>query len=183
MSGYSRENKRQNEALQSILHGRTPEKRIFIAKEDLEFKKKLKQEKEEERKRIDEKLEITKEARVPWFCPECKKLMKRRLDDRMWYLYSHCLDCQVKVENKMRIDGTYDEWATKKVNQNKLAWIRDQKQQLKEFMEQKTPTFYNQVRPDGYSLDEEKWNADFDRVQGEAGDALKHLEKIEESLK
>ena len=48
---------------------------------------------------------------------------------------------------------------------------------------QKTPTFYNQVRPDGYSLDEEKWNADFDRVQKEAGDALKHLEKIEESLK
>ena len=89
---YSRENKRQNEALQTILHGETPEKRIFVAQEDLDFKKKLKLEKEEERNRIDEKLEITKEARVPWFCPECKKVMKRRLDDRMWYLYSHCLD-------------------------------------------------------------------------------------------
>ena len=101
MSGYSRENKRQNEALQTILRGGTPEKRIFVAQEDLDFKKKLKLEKEEEQKRIDDKLEITKEARVPWFCPECKKVMKRRLDDRMWYLYSHCLDCQINVENKM----------------------------------------------------------------------------------
>jgi len=65
--GYSRENQRQNTALQSILRGKTPEKRIFVANEDLEFKKKLKKEKEEERKRASEKLEITKEARVPWF--------------------------------------------------------------------------------------------------------------------
>ena len=33
---YSRENKRQNEALQTILHGETPEKRIFVHMEDLE---------------------------------------------------------------------------------------------------------------------------------------------------
>ena len=62
MAGYSRENKRQNEALQSILRGELPEKRIFIANEDLEFKKQLKKEKEEEKKRIDEKFEATKEA-------------------------------------------------------------------------------------------------------------------------
>ena len=143
----------------------------------------MKLERELEQERINEKLEVTKEARMPWFCPSCDKVMKATMDEKMWYLYQHCFDCQIKVENKMRINGTYDEWATKKVNRNKLAWIRDQKQQIKEFMEQKTPTFYNQVRPDGYSLDEEKWNADFDRVQKEAGDALKHLEKIEESLK
>ena len=47
MAGYSRENKRQNEALESILRGELPEKRIFIANEDLEFKKQLKKEKEE----------------------------------------------------------------------------------------------------------------------------------------
>ena len=41
--------------------------------------------------------------------------MKKRLDEKMWYLYSHCFDCQIKVENKLRIDGKFDEWATKKV--------------------------------------------------------------------
>ena len=37
--GYSRENKRQNEALQSILDGVAPEKRIMVAMEDLNDKK------------------------------------------------------------------------------------------------------------------------------------------------
>ena len=37
--GYSRENKRQNEALQTILDGGTPEKRIMVAMEDINEKK------------------------------------------------------------------------------------------------------------------------------------------------
>ena len=180
---YSRENKRQNEALQSILRGELPEKRIFIANEDLEFKKKLKKEKDEEQKRVTEKLEITKEARVPWFCPECDKIMKKRLDDRMWYLYGHCFGCQVKVENKMRIDGTYDEWATKKVIANKLSWIKEQKQGIEEFKNQKSPEFWQQFRPDGYSVDKEKWNTDMSQVQKVADEALDYLQKIEDSLK
>ncbi len=183
MSGYSRENKRQNEALQTILRGGTPEKRIFVANEDLEFKKQIKLEREEEQKRIEEKLEVTKEARVPWFCPECNKVMKKRLDDRMWYLYNHCLDCQVKVENKMRIDGTYDEWAIKKVIANKLAWVREQKQSIEEFKKQDSVEFWQQIRPDGYSVDKEKWQMDIEEIKKQADEALEHLQKIEDSLK
>ena len=180
--GYSRENKRQNAALQSILHGETPERRIFVANEDLEFKKKLNKEKEEEKKRIDEKFEATKEARVPWFCPECTRVMKKRLDDRMWYLYGHCFDCQVRVENKLRIEGTYDEWAEKKIIANKLAWLKDQKQSIEEFKKQDKVEFWEQIRPDGYSVDKETWNADFDKVKKEADEALEYLQKIEDSL-
>ena len=54
--------------------------------------------------------------------------MKRRLDERMWYLYTHCFNCQIEAENKLRISGEYDEWATKKVIANKLSWIKEQKQ-------------------------------------------------------
>ena len=78
MAGYSRENERQNKALKSILRGETPEKRVFVAQEDLEFKKKAKEEAKKEQQRIDERLEITKEVRVPWFCPDCKKVMKKQ---------------------------------------------------------------------------------------------------------
>ena len=183
MSGYSRENKRQNEALQTILRGGTPEKRIFVANEDLEFKKQIKLEREEEQKRIEEKLEVTKEARVPWFCPECDKVMKKRLDDRMWYLYGHCFECQIKVENKMRIDGTYNKWEEQKVIANKLAWITEQKQVIKEFKKQKSPEFWQQFRPDGYSVDKEKWQMDIEEIKKQADEALEHLQKIEDSLK
>ena len=180
--GYSRENSRQNQALQSILDGGTPDKRIFITKEDKEFKEKMRLEREAERKRVDEKFEATKEARVPWFCPECTRIMKKRLDDRMWYLYGHCFECQVRVENKLRIEGTYDEWAEKKIIANKLAWLKDQKQSIEEFKKQDKVEFWEQIRPDGYSVDKETWNADFDKVKKEADEALEYLQKIEDSL-
>ena len=177
------ERQRHVKARQAILRGEAPEKRIFVAQEDLEFKKQLKKEKDEEQKRVNEKLEITKEARVPWFCPECDKIMKKRLDDRMWYLYGHCLDCQVKVENKMRIDGTYNRWSEQKVIANKLAWIKEQKQSIEEFKNQKAPEFFQQVRPDGYSVDKEKWNMNTDEIGKQADEALEYLQKIEDSLK
>ena len=180
--GYSRENSRQNQALQSILDGGTPDKRIFIAKEDKEFKEKMRLEREAERKRVDEKFEATKEARVPWFCPECTRIMKKRLDDRMWYLYGHCFDCQVRVENKLRIEGTYDEWAEKKIIANKLAWLKDQKQSIEEFKKQDKVEFWQQVRPDGYSVDKEKWQLDVKQIEEQADEALEYLQKIEDSL-
>ena len=89
----------------------------------------------------------------------------------------------MKVENKMRIDGTYDEWAEKKVIANKLAWIKEQKQQIKEFKKQNAPEYLQQFRPDGYSLDKEKWNMDMNELYKHADDALEHLQKLEDSLK
>ena len=181
MSEY-RERVRENNAMRAILRGDTPEKRIFVAQEDLEFKKKLQEEKDLERKRIDEKLEVTKEARMPWFCPNCDKVMKHRLDEKMWYLYNQCFDCQIKVENKMRINGTYDDWTEQKIIANKLAWIKEQKQSLKEFKKQEIPTFHNQVAADGYTLDKEQWQGNLEQLKKQADKALKHLEKIEDSL-
>ena len=120
---------------------------------------------------------------MPWFCPSCDKIMKRRLDEKMWYLYNHCFDCQIKIENKMRIAGTYDDWATKKVIANKLSWIQEQKQSIKEFMKQTAPEYLQQFRPDGFSVDAEKWNVNQDELRKHAEEALEHLQKIEDSLK
>ena len=180
--GYSRENSRQNQALQSILDGGTPDKRIFITKEDKEFKEKMRLEREAERKRVDEKFEATKEARMPWFCSNCKKIMKKRLDEKMWYLYQHCFECQIEVENKLRISGEYDKWSQQKIIANKLSWIQEQKQQLEEFKNQKEPEVYNQVNPDGHTLYKEKWNTNFEKLKEQTDEALKHLQKIEDSL-
>ena len=72
MAGYSRENKLKNEALQSILDGGVPEKRIFVAIEDIEEKKaKLKAEHDikvkENRKKIhDGTYEVKPWAGWPW---------------------------------------------------------------------------------------------------------------------
>jgi len=183
MAGYSRDIERQNKALSNILEGGTPEQRVFITKEDREFKKNIKEKKDADKKRIDAKFEATKDARMPWFCPSCDKVMKKRLDDKTWLMYNHCFNCQLQIEHKMRIDGTYDQWMDKKVLANKLAWIKDQKVLIEEFKNQKAPEFYQQFRPDGHSIDKEKWNIDTESFKNQAEEALEFLKKMEDSLK
>jgi len=76
--GYSRENKRQNDALQTILDGGMPEKRIMVAMEDSKEKKERQKQIAKEREQSSERSDALKSARTPWFCPECKKIMKKR---------------------------------------------------------------------------------------------------------
>ncbi len=171
----SRDSVRENKAMQSILRGETPEKRVMVgyqAKKDLN-----------QGDKIDKLSDIMKEARMPWFCPKCTKTMKKRLDDKMWLLHGHCFNCQVDIEHKLRLEGKFDEWATKKAIKNKQAWITEQREQLIAFKNQEAPEFHNQVSADGHSLDKEKWNIDFNKLKEQADEALEHLQKIEDSLK
>ena len=180
--GYSRENKRQNEALQTILDGGTPEKRIMVAMEDINEKKERQEQVTKEREESSKRSDALKAARTPWFCPKCDKVMKKNVDDKMWRLYNHCSDCQVQFENRLAIDGKYDEWVKNIERENKIAWIKDQKEQIKAFKEQKAPEFWEQFRPDGYSVDKEKWNMDMSILRKQADEALEYLQKIEDSL-
>ena len=174
MAGYSKENERQNKALKSILKGQAPEERVMVgyeAKKD-----------NTPGDKIDRLSEIMKEARMPWFCPKCDKVMKKRLDNKMWMYYGHCFDCQVEDENKKRIEGKFDEWAEEKVKNNKIVWIKEQRESIEEFKKQKSPSFLNAINPNGYSVEKEKWATDFIKIQEQADEALEYLDKLEESL-
>ena len=172
--GYSKDVERENKALQSILDGGTPEQRILIGYEGKKLKK---------GDNVSKLTNVMKEARMPWFCPKCDKIMKKRLDNKMWLVYNHCFDCQVDIEHKMRIEGTFNEWAQQKVIANKLSWIKDQKVLIEEFKTQKTPEFLQQINPDGHSVDKEKWDIDKDSIVKQADEALEFLQKMEDSLK
>ena len=176
MANYSKDMERQNKALKDLMSGKEYEK------EYVQVGYEGKQENLGGKTRKSELTDTMASVRMPWFCPNCEKVMKRRLDEKMWYLYEHCFDCQITEENKLRISGKYDAWAEKKVIANKLSWIRDQKQQLKEFKSQKAPDVYNQVNPDGHSIDKEKWSVDFEKLKKQATEALEHLQKVEDSL-
>ena len=83
--GYSKEAERQNEVLGSLLKGETPEKRVMVGYEGKP---------EEGGDKISHLSEVMKEARMPWFCPNCKKVMKQRLDNKFWMKFNHCFDRQ-----------------------------------------------------------------------------------------
>ena len=169
---YSKEAERQNKALGDVLAGRTPEKRVMVGYEG---------KKQESGDQISRLSDIMKDARMPMFCPECDKIMKKRLDDKFWRMLGHCFDCQVKIENKLRISGEYEEWAENKIRKNKIAFIKDQIQAISEWKDTKAPEWYNNVGVNYPMLEKEKWDVDMDKVQKEADEALeKYTEVLEE---
>ena len=108
--------------------------------------------------------------------------MKQKLDDKMWKLFGHCFDCQIKVENKLRIDGRYEEWAKEKIKKNKISFIKDSIQKIEEFRNQSAPEFFNQVGVNYPELEKEKWDIDMKKVHKEADEALKKYEEVLEQL-
>jgi len=103
----------------------------------------------------------------------------------MWRLYNHCFDCQLQIENRMRIDGTYDEWQEEKIRQNKISFIKEQIQAISEWKNLKAPEFYNQVGVNYPELEKEQWGGDMTQVNAMADEALEEyastLTKLEES--
>ena len=176
--GRSRESVRENKAMQSILRGETPEKRIFVSMADKPTKK-----------RGDIKSHLTDimaEARVPWFCPDCNKVMKRKLDDKMWRIYGHCFNCQITIENKLRITGEYDDWADKKILKNQKSYLLEQIQSISDWKDQDDITFLNQTNPDGSGVTKETWKVDKKKNMKIAKEAIDNLSelvsKIDEKL-
>ena len=169
---YSKEAERQNKALGDVLAGRSPEKRVMVGYEG---------KKQESGGLFSRLSDIMKDARMPMFCPECDKIMKKRLDDKFWRMLGHCFDCQVKIENKLRISGEYEEWAENKIRKNKIAFIKDQIQAISEWKDTKAPEWYNNVGVNYPMLEKEKWDVDMKKVQKEADDALqKYTEVLKE---
>ena len=171
--GYSKESERQNKALGDLLSGKTPEKRVMVGYEG----------KTESGDKISRLSDVMKEARMPMFCPKCDVIMKKRLDRKFWNMYNHCFDCQIKIENKMRIDGTYEAWEKEKIRQNKISFIKEQIQAIEEWRNTKAPTWFNNVGVNTPELEEEKWDIDVEKIKQEADDALEKyneaLEKLE----
>jgi hypothetical protein len=178
------EHQRHVKARESILRGETPEKRIFVHMTDLEEKKKREEEVKAERERVNERMDVLKEARTPWFCPECNKIMKSRLDDKMYRLYNQCFDCQVKFENKLRIEGKYEEWEEQKVLNNQLSYIRDQIESIEDWKKEasKPLEVFDQVGVKDIELQTEKWSQNTEKVEEMSNEALEGLNKIKEEV-
>jgi len=171
--GYSKETERQNKVLGDLLAGREPEKRVMVG---------YSKPKEKKKDKISRMTEIMQDVRMPWFCPNCKKVMKQKLDDKMWRLFGHCFDCQIKIENKLRIEGKYEEWEKNKIKQNKISFIKDSIQKIEEWKNMKSPEFFNQVGVNYPELEKEKWDIDMSKVHKEADEAIQKYEEALEKL-
>ena len=96
LSSNHRERARQIENIKRVARGDKVEKKIYVQMEDLDEKKKREEKIKDEREKSLSRCDALAGARTPWFCPACSKTMKSHLDDKMYRLYGHCFDCQVK---------------------------------------------------------------------------------------
>jgi len=172
--GYSKETERQNKALKDALSGREHVKNYV----QVGYEGKSKPQGDI----IPKMTEIMKDVRMPMFCPNCDKVMKKRLDTKMWNLFNHCFDCQLEVEHKLKLKGEFDDWASEKIRKNKIAIIKESLQQLEEFKTMKAPEWLNNVGVNYPELEKEKWEGGTDKMVAEAEEAIQNLTEQLEQL-
>ena len=178
MANYSKEAERQNKALKDLMTKGSTEKDYVQVGYD------GKQENLGGKTRESELSKVMQSIRMPLFCPKCDKAMKKKLDDKFWRLMGHCFDCQVEVENKLRISGEYEQWAQKKVLENKKAYLKDLEQSIDDF--EKTDgkrEFFNNVGVNTPELEKEKWEMgreEFEKTIKEARDFIREKRQLVE---
>ena len=176
MANYSKEAKRQNEVLKDLISGKKHEKSYV----QVGYEGKKEDRGGETRK--SELTDIMAEARVPLFCPKCKKTMKKKLDNKFWYLYKHCFDCQVDFEHKLRLEGKYDDWAINKAKDNQRAWIDDMIQGVEQWRKERPVDQVYDVGIKDPEVKIEKAKVNEEALNKLADDAIKDLKKMRENI-
>ena len=76
--------------------------------------------------------EVKKEAILPLFCPNCKSLMKKRNDSKMYKIHKMCFDCVIEMEHKLKIEGKFEDYERNMVAENAENYLDDLEQYLLE---------------------------------------------------
>jgi len=93
-------------------------------------------------------------------------------------LFGHCFDCQVKMENKLRIQGKFDEWAKKKVKANQKAHLEDLLVSVREWKEKAAKVEYlEEVGVQNLEMEQEKWSVNQDHINKLAEEAEDFIKK------
>ena len=117
----------EDRALRDVLSGGKSKKRIMVG-----YNGKKKKQGDIKGKLTD----IMMEVRMPWFCPKCDKIMKKRLDNKFWRLFNHCFDCQIEIEHEMRVNGSFENYEKRKFFENRKSAILEQIQSIENWKNQ-----------------------------------------------
>jgi len=179
MAGYSKDQERQNKALKDLMSGKEYEKDYVQVGYEGE-----KQENLGGKTRESELSKVMQKVRMPWFCPKCKKAMKKQLDNKFWRMMGHCFDCQVDYENKLKIKGEFKEYAYQKMLENQKAQLKDLEQSIDDF--EKTggkKEWYNQVGINNPELEKDTWKMgekEFEKTISDARDFIREKRELVE---
>jgi hypothetical protein len=113
--------------------------------------------------RAERMAEIRKYLQGATKCPECDAEMNGRNDKKYYNIHKMCMECSVKLETRMRAEGTWKEYERKKVLGNVTSWLRDAEVEKDILLEQVGKDSY--VNGDGKL---EKWELPYDVAEQQA---------------
>ena len=102
---------------------------------------------------------IKKEVFMPLCCPNCGKVMKKRLDKPNYKIHKKCFDCVVEFEHKLKIRGEYDSYIKKLEAKNSLDIVDEMESYLLDAINTSNSSF---VSEDGVV---ERWVGGVDKVE------------------
>ena len=114
---------------------------------------------------------IKKQIFMPLCCPNCGKVMKKRLDKPNYKVHKMCFDCVIDYEHKLRIRGEYDDYIKKLQLKNRLTEIDEMENMFLELANQSNEGFiseHGEVERWKGGIDKEKISADITQAANEA---------------
>ena len=78
------------------------------------------------------------EAKIPMFCPKCDKVMggpESKMNTHFYQKFSHCFDCHLDYEQKLKQEGKYEQWAEDYKMDRWEGMVIDGEAQYKEWKE------------------------------------------------
>jgi hypothetical protein len=102
---------------------------------------------------------IKKEVFTPLCCPECSKVMKKRLDKPNYKIHKKCFDCVVDFEHKLKIKGEYNDYIKNLKSKNELDIVDEMESYLLDAINTSNDGF---VSEDGVV---ERWKGGVNKVE------------------
>ena len=111
---------------------------------------------------------------VPLFCPNCKKLMKKRFDPDYYNIHKMCYDCVIDFEHELQKVGLFEEYEKNIINSEIEGFITNFKAYVKDKLNESNNSFITEQG------DVEKWggNLDKQKVLKYLDNTIEHLESL-----
>jgi|TARA_B110000908_G_scaffold172157_1_gene238037 hypothetical protein len=102
---------------------------------------------------------VKKEVFMPLCCPECSRVMKKRLDKPNYNLHKKCFDCVIDFEGKLRLRGEYDDYLKNLENKNKIDILNETELYLLDVVNNTNEGYVSEHG------DVERWKGGIDKIK------------------
>ena len=115
-----------------------------------------------------------KMGKIPLFCPECNKLMKKHLDKKVFPAYQKCFDCVVDYEAQLKKEGKAEEYFNNMHNTRINNIQKEYENFMKEKMIEGSESYITERG------DKESWKGGFNKeyLEKELQEGLEYLENL-----